>query len=245
MSDPAVVAALLQALRERYADATICLCENDASDTLVENIWGYLGLDKIASQFDARCINLSTEEWLRVRVRGLHFSEVEVPRILIDSDLLINHPKLKTHGKTKMTCALKNMFGCYRPKDKGPFHRCLDEAIVDINLALRPHVVIVDADLCVEGNRGPTQGLPKRLGLFIGGKDAVAVDAFCARLMGFGRRGVGHVCKAGRAGAGSRRYQLEGDLAGEDLRRYRFQYSRGKLLLMQVARRVLAWSDVG
>lgn len=245
VSNPAVVAALLQVLREHYPQAEILLCENDASDTLVENIWGYLGLDTVASQYDARCLSLSKEKWVRVPIRGLHFSEVEVPRILKECNLFINHPKLKTHGKTKITCALKNLFGCYHPKDKRPFHKFLDDAIVDINLALCPHVVIVDADLCVEGNRGPTHGLPKKIGLFIGGQDPVAVDAFCARLMGFRPHSVGHIRKATRAEVGSMRYELGGDLVSEDLRTYRFQYSLGKFLLMQLVRRILSWSDAG
>lgn len=243
ISHPEVVAALLEVLRSYYPQAELFLCENDASDTLVENMWGYVGLDRVAAEYGARCVSLSKEDWVRMRIDGLHFSEIEVPAILQDCDLLINHPKLKTHGKTKITCALKNLFGCFRPKNKGPLHKILDKAIVDINMAVRPHLVIVDADLCVEGNRGPTQGIPKRVGLFIGGGDAVAVDSFCAKLMGFRPYLVGHIRKAARAGVGSMRYDLSGDLSITDLGGYRFQYSYGKFLLMQVVRRVLSWSD--
>lgn len=245
VSDPAVVAALLAVLRQRYPRAEILLCENDASDTLVQNLWGWLGLDRVATEFDARCVSLAEDDWVRVPIAGWRFPELEVPRLLRESDFVINHPKLKTHGKTKITCALKNLFGCYRAKDKRPLHRFLDEAIVDMNLALRPHLVIVDSDLCVEGNRGPTQGLPKRLGLFMGGEDPVAVDAFCARLMGFRPAGIGHIRRAARAGVGTMAYELEGDLEGEPLDGYRFQYSLGKFWLMQVARKVLSWSDAG
>lgn len=243
VSHPDVVRALLQVLRERYPQAEIFLCENDSSDTIVENMWGYLGLDQVATRYSARCVSLSQEEWIQVPIPGLHFQELEIPKIMTECDLLINHPKLKTHGKTKITCALKNLFGCYRQKNKAPLHQFLDEAIVDINLAIRPHVVIVDADLCVEGNRGPTQGLPKRLGLFIGGRDSVGVDSYCARLMGFKPNAVGHIRKAARAGCGSMRYIIDGDLIGEDLRPYRFQFSQGKFMFMQVARRLLSWSE--
>lgn len=245
VSHPAVVHALLGELRELFPRAELLLCENDASDTLVENMYRYLGLDAVAAAHGATCVNLSGDQWVRVPIKGLRFTEVEVPATLVESDLLINHPKLKTHGKTKMTCGLKNLFGCYRPKDKRPYHRFLDDAIVDINLAVRPVLTLVDADLCVEGNRGPTQGLPKRVGLFIGGQDVVAVDAFCARLMGFWPSRVAHVRKAARAGIGSLRYDLQGDFSPAEFRQHRFRYSRAKFLLMQVSRRILAWSDVG
>ena len=56
---------------------------------------------------------------------------------------------------------------------------------MDINLAIKTHYTIVDGYLCLEGNRGPTQGFPKKVGVFIGGEDSVTVDMFCAKFMGF------------------------------------------------------------
>ena len=240
VAHPEIVAPLLEVLREHYPKADISLCENDSSDTLASNIWRYVGLDEVAAKYDARCVDLSRAEWVEVPIDGLHFDRIEVPVPLLEADLVINHPKLKTHGKTRITCALKNLFGCYRPKDKGFLHRFLDEAIVDINLAIRPHMVIVDADLCVEGNRGPTQGLPKRLGLLFGGSDPVAVDACCAKVMGFRPRSIGHIRRAARAGLGTMGYVLEGDLRGRDLDPYRFKYSEFKHLFMRAARRVVS-----
>jgi uncharacterized protein (DUF362 family) len=244
VSDPEMVAALLQILTERYPNAQLYLCENDASDTLVRNIWGYLGLDRVARKYGASLCSLSTEPWHRVPLPG-STATIEVPTIFAECDLLINHPKLKTHGKTMITCGLKNLFGCYRSKDKRPLHRDLTRAIVDINRVIRPHFTIVDADLCVEGNRGPTQGLPKRLGFLFGGIDPVAVDAFCATLMGFRPSRVGHIRGAARAGIGGLAYEIEGDLRGVDLRAYRFEYSMKKFAFMQIARRILSWSDAG
>jgi uncharacterized protein (DUF362 family) len=245
VSHPEVVSALLQVLRHKYPAAEISLYENDSSDTLVQQMWGYLGLDKIAAAFDARCVNLPQVEWVTVPVRGVHFQELEVPKLLLDADLHINHPKLKTHGKTQITCALKNMFGCYRPKDKGPYHKYLDAAIVDVNMAIRTHLTIVDADLCVEGNRGPTRGLPKRVGLFIGGRDSVAVDAMCAELMGLLPGRIGHIRQSAGAGLGSMQYDLQGDVSPRDFLSYRFEYSQSNLLFMQVVRRVMSWSGAG
>jgi len=155
---------------------------------------------------------------------------------LLDSDLVVNHPKLKTHGRTIMTCALKNLFGCYRPRDKKPFHRFLDQAIVDINLAIKPALTVVDAHRCVEGNRGPTQGLPKKLGLLVAGRDPVAVDAFCARLVGLRPWMVGHLRLAARAGVGSLNYRLAGDKL-EERDRAGFRWSWSKYFLMQALRR--------
>jgi uncharacterized protein (DUF362 family) len=240
VSDPQVVAPLLQELRSRYPNSDIFVYEHDANSTLARTLFGYLGLDKVAASYDVRCVSLADEEWVERAVPGLYFKSLEVPRILEETDLLINHPKLKTHGRTLMTCALKNMFGCIRPKKKVQFHKHLAEAIVDINLAIPSHLTVVDANLCVEGNRGPTQGLPKRLGLLFGGTDIVAVDAFGADVMGFGARRIQHVKLAERAHLGSRRYDLIGDWQSRDAATSRFRFSMFNFRMMQVARRLLA-----
>jgi len=240
VSDPQVVGPLLAGLRAHYPNGDIFVYEHDANSTIASTLFGYTGVDRVAASYAVRCVSLADQEWVSRPVAGLYFRELEVPRLLEQTDLLINHPKLKTHGRTLMTCGLKNTFGCIRPKKKVQFHKHLAESIVDINLLIPSHLTIVDANLCVEGNRGPTQGLPKRLGLLFGGSDVVAVDAFAADLMGFGSRKIRHVTLAARVGLGSRAYAPVGDWEPRDAARSRFRFSMLNFRMMQVARRLLA-----
>ena len=184
-SDPAVVSSLLEILRDKYPNSKILLLENNATETLADNLFPYLGYDIIAEKYDCTLINVAHEEYIEKKISGLHFDTLEVPQVIDQCDMFINHPKLKTHGKTKITCGLKNMYGFYKVKKKSIYHPFLDDAIVDINLAIRSDFTIVDGNICLEGNNGPTFGIPKKVGLFIGGNDFVAVDTFCAKLMGF------------------------------------------------------------
>jgi uncharacterized protein (DUF362 family) len=240
VTDPVVLEPLLLGVRQRYPDADIFVYEHDATGTLASNLFGYVGVDRVASRYGVRCVSLANKEWVVKRIRGTHFSELEIPRILAECDLLINHPKLKTHGQVFMTCGLKNMYGCHRLKRKVIYHRRLiNEAIVDINLAIPSHLIVVDANLCVEGNRGPTQGLPKRVGLLIGGSDIVAVDAFGAKLMGFKHRKVRHIVLAARMGLGFLNYQVIGDWDPKNAAIYKFRFSMFNYRLMQFARRLL------
>ena len=241
VTDPEVLGSILAGLRQRYPTANIFVFEHDANSTIASNLFAYLGIDRVADQYEVQCISLADQEWVaRSLQRGLYFRSLDVPRILTDCDLLINHPKLKTHGRTLMTCALKNMFGCIRPKKKVAFHAHLDEAIVDVNQAIPTHLTIVDANICVEGNRGPTQGLPKRLGLFYGGSDIVAVDAFGADLMGFGSRRIRHVRLAARSGLGQMSYRIAGDGLARPREEYKFRFSMANFAMMQIARKLLA-----
>ena len=46
-----------------------------------------------------------------------------VARDIIDADVVINLPKLKTHKKAGITCALKNLIGINGNKEYLPHHR--------------------------------------------------------------------------------------------------------------------------
>ena len=51
-------------------------------------------------------------------------NEYLIPRTVLESDVIINLPKLKTHRKVGMTAALKNIVGINGHKDWLPHHRC-------------------------------------------------------------------------------------------------------------------------
>jgi uncharacterized protein (DUF362 family) len=237
-TDPLVLDPLLKNIRNHYPSSRIFLFENDATGTLADNLFTWLGLDKIALKYDAEIINLAREKWTTIALQGLQFKEMEVPVILWES-IIINHPKMKTHGRTKISCGLKNMFGCYRIKKKDIYHKFLDEAIVDVNLAIPTHLTIVDGVLALEGNRGPTQGFPKKVGVLVGGADIVAVDSFCARFMGFNPRSVRHIAMSSKTGVGSMRFRTDTEVREQDFSKYKFQFSIPKFWLMQTLRRIL------
>ena len=226
-SDPAVVNSLLENLRGKYPSSRIVLIEGDSTNTTAETLFPYLGIDSVAKRFNCETMSISKSDWVRVKIEGMRFKSVHVPKVLTECDLYITHPKLKTHSLTKISCSLKNQFGCLRPKNKVPFHNHIDEAIVDANLARRPDITIVDANICMEGIGGPIHGRPRRLGLFMGGRDLVAVDSLCAKVVGFRPFFIGHVRKSANYGLGHMRFQLtsgEGKLPQKKLAFDRLQY---------------------
>ncbi|MBC7130639.1 DUF362 domain-containing protein, partial [Candidatus Bathyarchaeota archaeon] len=131
------------------------------------------------------------------------FKEIDMPETIARSNCLISLAKLKTSSVTKISCALKNQFGCIPYKKKIRFHRFLDEAIVDANLAMRPHLSIVDGIIAHAGAKGPAFGRPVPTHIMIAGDDPVAVDSCCAKIFGFNPYFIGHVRKAAKAKIGS------------------------------------------
>jgi uncharacterized protein (DUF362 family) len=237
VTDPEVLCSILKAFRKSYPNAVMSLFENDATSVNADRMFIYLGINKIARDYSAQVINLAHEKWVEKKIDGYVAKTVEVPVFLDDYDLLVTHPKLKTHSSSKITCGLKNMFGCYKAKRKTKFHKYLDEAIVDINLALKPHVSIVDANICMEGIGGPCYGVPRKLGLMIGGKDVVAVDAFCASLIGFRPWFVGHIRKAAAKNLGQMHYEMSDCSQINNKKACRFEFDRGLYYLLKLARR--------
>ena len=60
----------------------------------------------------------------------------------------------------------------------------LFDGVIDLLSALKPQLAVVDAIVCQEGI-GPVFGKPVEMNLVLAGKDLVAVDATCARLIGY------------------------------------------------------------
>ena len=116
-------------------------------------------------------------------------------------------PKLKTHALTMMTCAVKNMFGLVQGTSKSYMHRhhpsprSMSRFLVDV-YALRPPVLtVVDAVEAMEGE-GPANGNRIKAGLLLGSTDGVAIDALCARTLGFKPQEVPMITAAVRRGIG-------------------------------------------
>lgn len=116
---------------------------------------------------------------------GKIFKTFESYKLVKQADVIISVPKLKTHDQTEMTCAIKKLKGLLSDKSKRSMHQeGLFEGVIDLLSVLKPKVAIVDAIICQEGV-GPIFGKPVEMNLIVAGKDLVAVDSTCARLIGY------------------------------------------------------------
>lgn len=59
-----------------------------------------------------------------IKHHNLEVNEYLIPQTVLDADVVINIPKLKTHRKVGLTAALKNLVGINGHKDWLPHHRC-------------------------------------------------------------------------------------------------------------------------
>lgn len=140
-----------------------------------------------------------------------------LPKIIKESDLIINVPKLKTHTLTKITGAIKNLYGCIPGGIKQVYHKDasnekkFSKLLVDIYQNIKPRLNILDAVICMEGE-GPSAGKPKKVGLLLASKNAVALDVVAAKLTGFKSENIFAIKDAVKRNLGSYDIEIVGDL---------------------------------
>ena len=221
--DPYIMDALLSVLRDRFPNASISIIENNSTSVNADNIFSYLGIDAIATKYRCVCVNAASEPWKSVQIDGLHFNIMDIPE-RVTNTFFITFPKLKSHSITKLTCGLKNQMGLFRPKRKIMYHNIVDDLIVDCNMAIKPKLSLVDANLVMEGNYGPTYGSPRKLGLLMASTDIVAADSLCARFFGFNPESISYIKKAAKRGLGDMKFKIISDFEF-DLRKYKLRFS--------------------
>jgi uncharacterized protein (DUF362 family) len=200
-TDPNFVAALVEAIREQTSpDVQISIVESDASAMKVKYAFRMLGYENLAKKCGISLINLSNDccEKVETEIRGLKFS-LMLPRTILDAELRINVPKIKYMAHVKISCALKNIYGCNPYPKKFKFHPKLDETIVALNKTLRFDLSILDG-LVVSGVR------PLRLGLVMASQDRVALDTVASRIVGINPRSVDHIVLAQAERIGTMRF---------------------------------------
>ena len=222
-SDLYLVDALLSVLRDRFPNASISIIENNSTSVNADNIFSYLGINSIADKYGCVCVNAARESWISVQIDGLHFKIMEIPERLSNA-FFITFPKLKSHSITKLTCGLKNQMGLFRPKRKIMYHHIVHDLIVDCNLAMKPKLSLVDANLAMEGNFGPTYGTPRKLGLLIASRDVVAADSLCARFFGFNPKSISYIKKSAESGLGDINFKITSDF-DFDVKKYKLKFS--------------------
>ena len=107
---------------------------------------------------------------------------------VLDSDGLVNLPKLKTHPLVRLTGAVKNQFGCVPGLLKSQYHVKLADPydfaamLVDLNTLARPRFCVMDGIVAMEGN-GPRSGKLRKLNVLLFSSDPVALDATACRII--------------------------------------------------------------
>lgn len=135
-------------------------------------------------------VELATNNELKVISSSNYkrYKEFNVSKQMVEADILVNLPKLKTHGLAYFTGAEKNLFGLIYGLEKAQWHVKssspleFGEAIADLYSAVKNvmkdkiFVNLMDGIEGLEGEGPSTGGNKKEAFALLSSKDAVALD---------------------------------------------------------------------
>ncbi|MEX0711723.1 MAG: DUF362 domain-containing protein [Pirellulales bacterium] len=194
---PAMVLAAAEVFRRWGASVEVGEAPGHVRDS--ESALGESGLGEAIESAGLPFADLNYEEvaWVPNGGRASPLAGFYFPRQVVEADLIVSMPKLKTHHWVGLTAALKNMYGVipgikYGWPKNVLHHAGIPHTVFDINASLPKTIAIVDGILCMEGD-GPIMGSPKPMGLVIVGANPTAVDATCARIIGLAPEQVSYL----------------------------------------------------
>jgi uncharacterized protein (DUF362 family) len=150
-------------------------------------------------EWNVKFLNLSRAEYV---VHKLADTDIKIPKTMLEADYNVNLAKMKTCAHTTVTLGIKNLFGCFQEAKKSRLHKKLDTILPYLAKTIRTDMTVIDGVTCMEGN-GPVVGNLKKMGVIVAGRDVVAVDSLCCKLMSFKPEEISHIantayCKVGQ-----------------------------------------------
>lgn len=136
------------------------------------------GLTEALADLDLEIINFDTK--VRRTLSSGH--KVNLAKVVLDCDLLVNLPKIKAHGQMYVSLAVKNAFGIITGLQKGSIHMKYggeNESFTDLIVALQnelPRQLVVGDGIVAMHKSGPITGEPLDLGLIAASENAFSFD---------------------------------------------------------------------
>ncbi len=221
---PLVVKAVIEMVRKITPNVWVGDAAGGIDRKATERALAASGIGAVAAESGAVPKNFQRHRTVKARVeRGKIYKAVPIFKPVAEADVVINLPKLKTHGLTFYTGAIKNMFGCVPGRMRQRQHKNLQDrrkfcqALVDIFSAAKPALTIMDAIQAMQGDEGPSYGSLYDLGLVLASSDAVALDAVACETIGYRPMAIETTRDAFERGLGEARLERV-EVVGEKLR---------------------------
>lgn len=186
VTHPAVIEAVVRIFKE--AGATVWVGEQTGWHGDPAATFEMTGMNAAARAGGADAIcNWEHEEYIDVDVpNGRFMSVVKLPKSLMEADVIVSLPKMKTNVVQMASLGIKNWMGALHNSQRPFFHKTSMDiiAMVDIVKALgdRLKLNILDGIAGMDG-AGPHAGLVTYPGVVVASRDVVAFDAVGCAIM--------------------------------------------------------------
>ncbi|RAK07132.1 uncharacterized protein (DUF362 family) [Halanaerobium saccharolyticum] len=188
-TNPEFIRALARKVKELGAEVIIADSPGGPfNKKLLKRAYQKSGLYEMAAAEDLK-LNYNTDSKKHEYRAGEINKSFQLVSYLEAADLVINLPKLKTHGLTMYTGAVKNLFGCIPGVLKAEYHLRMQSVddfsrmLNDLAGLVAPELTIMDAVVGMEGE-GPSNGQPRKFNYLLASTSPYYLDLAAVRLMG-------------------------------------------------------------
>jgi len=197
-----VVDELVKMILEEGADPSVA--DSDMIWTKFDPVAEAEGWQKWASEANVPLVNLGETTRVRFNYGGRSaIGIVPVSKKMVEADVIISVPAMKTHLLTNVTLGMKNMYGTFPEENKAKFHRFgIEDVIYEVNKGFTPNLTVVDGTIGGEA-WGPLSCKPIGFQTIVASNDVVAADAVACQLMGYDPLSIIHIKRAYEEGLGN------------------------------------------
>ncbi len=199
---PEIVRAAIRLVKE--VGGTCLVGDSPASVIKHERVWERTGMRVLCEEEGVELITLEQGGAREFREERQVF---DIAQRVLDADVVINLPKVKTHVMMSFTCAVKNIYGCVPGMAKAGLHKQYFNAadfgrvVASIYGVVRPALTIADGVVGMTGN-GPSSGEPTPMRFVAASADGVALDRCICGALGLEPRAVPYLPVLRRRGVG-------------------------------------------
>ncbi len=202
---PAVVQAVTELVQAAQGQVVIGDSPGGPfTKALLQRVYRRTGMEGVANATGVE-LNWDFGAVERPNPEGKILKTLTLGKFIDDADVIINLPKLKTHGMTKMTGGVKNMFGAIPGLIKAEYHLNMQDindfsnVLIDIALATAPDLTITDGIIGMEGE-GPSGGKSIELNTLLISPNPFAIDVAVAELVKIKQDKIPTIKAAGERG---------------------------------------------
>jgi len=183
VTTPSILGEVVKIFKTRASEVVVV--ESDLQRFNAREVFNGVGYTDVVEKAGGICSNLTEEKQIKVKIPGgQYWKERTMPESLVENDLFVTMPVIKTHKLWFTSLCIKNQFGNVPESDRVKYQKFLPQVVGDFNAFDPAGLCIVDGIVGLEGD-GPIAGIPKKMDLIIGGDNIVATDAVLNEIMGF------------------------------------------------------------
>lgn len=190
---PEIIRAVIRIVKQQ--GGIVSVGDSPANVTTIANLWDATGIKKVCNEENVPLLNFENAGSETLSIYGV---QVGIAKPVLDADVIINLPKVKTHVLTTYTGAVKNLYGTIPGFQKTMLHKMFSkpnifgEFIAALYDEICPQLSIADGIIGMDGD-GPSGGKPFKLNFIAASADSATLDASICRLLKIDVNAVGYL----------------------------------------------------